>query len=277
MAAKVEKKRDMMHTKRQKYALVTGGASGMGLCYVRRLAERGYAVVAVDRREEELRARCREVAEAIGQNIEPLVQDLTAQDAAERIVAHVEQQGIEIEVLVCNAGVLPFGGFLAQEPSRIDQIISLHISTHTKLVRALGERMRARGEGYILWVSSATAWIPYPSIALYAATKSYVRQLAVALHDEWQQDGVVVTALCPGAVDTPFYRLSDSMRRWLLRLGVMLSADEVARRALRALFKGRRQLTPGWAAKAMVLLGRLIPSWAIRRVVRLERVKRLLK
>ncbi len=267
----------MMHTKRQKYALVTGAASGMGLCYVRRLAERGYAVVAVDRREEELQARCREVAETTRQVVEPLVQDLTAQDAAEQIVAYVERQGIEVEVLVCNAGVLPFGGFLAHEPSRIDQIISLHISTHTQLVRALGERMRARGEGYILWVSSATAWKPSPSIQLSAATKSYVRQLAVALHDEWQQDGVVVTALCPGAVDTPFYRLSDSMRRWLLRLGVMLSADEVARRALRALFKGRRQLTPGWAAKAMVLLGRLIPSWVIRRVVRLERVKRLLK
>lgn len=249
----------------------------MGLCYVRRLAERGYAVVAVDRREEELRARCREVAEAIGQTIEPLVQDLTAQDAAERIVAHVERQGIEVEVLVCNAGVLSFCGFLTLEPARIDQMIALHMSTHTQLVRALGERMRTRGEGYILWVSSATAWMPYPSIALYAATKSYVRQLAVALHDEWQQDGVVVTALCPGAVDTPFYRLNDSMRRWLLRLGVMLSADEVAHRALRALFKGRRQLTPGWAAKAMVLLGRVLPSWVIRRVVRIECVKRLLK
>lgn len=265
-----------MHAKRQKYALVTGAASGMGLCYVRRLAQRGYAVVAVDCREGELQVRCSEVAEDTGQIIEPLVQDLTAREAAERIVSYVEQQGIEVEVLVCNAGVLPFGGFLALTSERIDQIISLHVSTHTQLVRALGERMRARGNGYILWVSSATAWMPYPSIALYAATKSYVRQLAVALHDEWQKDGVVVTALCPGAVDTPFYRLSDSMRRWLLRLGVMLSADEVARRALRALFKGRRQITPGWAAKVMALIGRIVPSWMIRRIVKTERVRRLL-
>lgn len=119
--------------------------------------------------------------------------------------------------------------------------------------------------------------MPYPSIALYAATKSYIKRLAEALHDEWRGDGVVVTTLCPGAVDTPFYRLDSRMRRWLLRLGVMLSPDEVVRRALRALFKGRKRITPGWAAKAMVLVGRLTPSWVIRRIVRLKRVQALLE
>lgn len=276
LAAKVEKKRDMMHTKRQKYALVTGAAFGMGLCYVRRLAEMGYAVVAVDRRAEELLVRCREVGGVTGQRVVPFVQDLTADDAVERIVTFVDQQQFEIEVLVCNAGVLAFGGFLSLDRAKIEQIVTLHISTHTQFVRTFGERMRARKRGYILWVSSATAWIPYPSIALYAATKSYVKQLAAALHDEWAQDGVVVTALCPGAVDTPFYRLSERMRRWLLRVGAMLTADEVARRALRALFRGRKCIVPGWAAKVMVLAGRIVPSWVIRRVVKIERVKKLL-
>lgn len=267
----------MMHSERQKYALITGAASGMGRAYALQLAMRGYAILAVDRDEAANRRLEQLLSEQTDAPCRWLTVDLAQPDAAREVVGWLEGEQIEVEVLVCNAGVLAFGGFAALTEQRIEQILQLHCATHTALVHALGGRMRKRGHGYILWVSSATAWMPYPSIALYAATKSYIKHLAEALHDEWRGDGVVVTTLCPGAVDTPFYRLDDHMRRWLLRLGVMLSPDEVVRRALWALFKGRKRITPGWAAKAMVFVGRLTPSWVIRRIVRLKRVQALLE
>ncbi len=267
----------MMHGERQKYALITGAASGMGRAYALQLAMRGYAILAVDRDEAANRRLEQLLSEQTNAPCRWFTMDLAQPDAAHEVLAWLEGEQIEVEVLVCNAGVLAFGGFAALTEQRIEQILQLHCATHTALVHALGGRMRERGHGYILWVSSATAWMPYPSIALYAATKSYIKRLAEALYDEWRGNGVVVTTLCPGAVDTPFYRLDDHMRRWLLRLGVMLSPDEVVRRALRALFKGRKRITPGWAAKAMVLVGRLTPSWVIRRIVRLKRVQALLE
>lgn len=265
-----------MEGKREKYALITGSASGMGRCYAEALAGRGYAVLAVDRDEAANRTLCEALQRTYGVSAEAMTLDLAAPNAVERLLSLVGTRQTELEVLICNAGMLAFGGFAALETARIEQLMMLHMTTHTHLVHRIGQQMRRQGRGYILWVSSATARMPYPSIALYAATKAYVRSMAVALHDEWAQDGVVVTALCPGAVDTPFYALDEGLRRALLRFGVLLSPEEVVRRALRALFRGRRCITLGWAAKMMVGCGRLIPAWVIRRVVATQRVKRLL-
>ncbi len=260
----------------EKYALITGSASGMGREYACLLAASGYAIVAVDRNEASNCALCDTLRATYGVMAEAVTLDLAEADAADRLLAILGEKAVAIEVLICNAGMLAFGGFASLEKEKVEQLLGLHIATHTRLVHTLGRSMRAQKRGYVLWVSSAAAALPYPSIALYAATKSYVKSLAEALHDEWAQDGVVVTALCPGAVDTPFYELDDVWRKWLLRFGVLLTPREVAYRALRALFKGRKRITPGWAAKAMVLCGGLIPSWMIRRLVRIERVKKLL-
>lgn len=265
-----------MSASKQKYALVTGAASGMGRSYAYQLACMGYGVVAVDRDEAALQRLMKELTACSQAAHRALVLDLSLVDAAEQLMAQLAHIESDIEVLICNAGVLTFGGFSALTEERIATVISLHITTHTKLIHRIGTMMRSHSRGYILWVSSATAWMAYPSIALYAATKNFVKMLSEALHDEWAQDGVVVTVVCPGAVDTPFYRLDKRMRGWLLRMGVMLTPDEVARRALRALFKGRKRLLPGLAAKGMALAGWFLPSWLIRRVVRIERVRRLL-
>lgn len=264
-----------MVAKGQKYALVTGAASGMGRAYARALAAKGYGVVAVDCSAEALQ-RLHDELTARDVSCVAICLDLAHPKAAEEVLRRVEEQACMIEVLICNAGVLAFGGFAALTQARVEQVMALHMTTHTKLVHTLGAQMCSRGCGYILWVSSTTAWLPYPSIALYAATKRYIKTLSEALHDEWAHCGVAVTVVLPGAVDTPFYRLDAGLRSRLLWWGVLLSPEEVTRRALRALFRGRKRVIPGWAAKLMVLMGRMTPSWVIRRVVRLKRVERLL-
>lgn len=260
----------------EKYALVTGASSGIGREYARQLARRGYAVLLVSDRREENECAAREIAAAEGVRTEAICLDLATPDAAERLWTWCCERRLEVEVLVCNAGMLLFGGFAAGDPARIERLVTLHCTTAALLCRYFGAAMCRRGRGYLLIMSSATAWMPYPTIALYAATKSFLRSLAQALHTEFAPCGVRVTAVFPGAVDTPLYRLDERMRRRLVRFGVMQTPQEVARRGLRALFRGRRRTIPGLFTRLCVTLCRFVPAWAIAFALRLPAVKKLL-
>lgn len=258
------------------YALVTGASSGMGREFARQLACRGYGVVLVGEREAELHEAAAEIA-AAGREAVALCVDLTQADAVDRIVARTDAEGLDIGVMVSNAGALLFGGFAVTDPEAMARLVALHCTAPTLLCRRYAERMRRRGGGHILIVSSATAWMPLPAIALYAATKGYLLALADALHDELARDGVSVTGLYPGAVDTPLYRLDECWRRRCRRWGVMNTPEAVVRRALGAMFRERRRCVPGFFTRICVTVCRLLPAGFARPLLRLEAVKRLLE
>lgn len=264
-----------MYSSQQKYALVTGASSGIGRAYAERLAARGYGVVTVSDRDEENRAVAQEIAARYGVPVVPLCADLAEPGAAERLHARTADRGLTIETLICNAGILLLGPLAATPPERIARIVTLHCTTCAQLCRLYGGEMRQRGGGYILLMSSATAWMPYPTIAAYAATKSFLRTFAQALRLEMRKYGVRVTGVFPGAVDTPFYDLSDRWRRRLVRWGAMSTPQEVARKGLRALYRGRARCIPGACTKLTVLVCRLAPAWLLRCVLRLPAVRRL--
>ena len=257
-------------------ALVTGASSGIGREYALQLAARGYDVILVGNREEENRQVADEVARCFGVASWPLYADLAEEGAAERIHAATAARGWQVEVLVCNAGMLRFGLLADEDPAAIAALVTLHCTTPAQLCRLYGADMRARGRGRILVMSSATAWMPYPTIAAYAATKCFLRSFARALRDELYDAGVRVTAVFPGAVDTPFYRLDAAWRRRLVRWGVMSSPRGVAKKGLRALFRGRSRCIPGLFTKLCVGLCRLLPHAALRAALRLKSVRRLL-
>ena len=193
--------------KNEACALITGASSGIGREYALLLAGRGFDLILVGNREEENRQVAREIAERYGVSVWPLYADLARPDAAERIHAETTARGWKVEVLVCNAGALRFGLLTNEAPEAVAGLVTLHCTTPALLCRRYGAEMRARGCGHILIMSSVTAWMPYPTVALYAATKSFLRSFARALHDEMHDVGVHVTAVFPGAVDTPLYRL----------------------------------------------------------------------
>ncbi len=265
----------MISSRQRKYALVTGASSGIGREYAAQLAAKGYDLVMAGNRDEENRAAAREIAARYGVRTLPLCMDLSEPDAAVKLHAETSARGIEIGVLVCNAGVLLFGPLAAAPPERIGRIVTLHCTTPALLCRLYGEEMRRRGEGYILVMSSATAWMPYPTIAAYAATKSFLRTFARSLNFEFRKYGVRVTGVFPGPVDTPLYDLDAACRRRLLRWGVMSAPQEVAQHGLRALFRGRSSCIPGVFTKICVCVCRLVPAWLMRCVLRIPAVARL--
>jgi short-subunit dehydrogenase len=173
--------------------------------------------------------------------------------------------------------MLIFNQLERTDSARIDTIIALHCTTPTKLCRLFAPAMRARGEGHIVLMSSVTAWTPFPTISHYAATKAYLRSFGQSLWYEMRGSGVTVTTVFPSAVDTPFYTLSDRARRWLRRFGVMLSAEAVARKALRAMRHGRRRCLPGLLTKIEAAICAILPSWVLLPVLRIPAVRRILE
>lgn len=252
----------------QGIALITGASSGIGYQYARLLAARGYELIVVSNEPERIVQTAVELHNEYGVRAMPLYRDLSLDGAAEELYRYCEQERLDVEVLVNNAGVFFFDDLTEVRPERVALMLRLHVQTTTLLCRWFGRAMKARGRGYILNMSSMSAWMPFPGISVYAATKSYLKTLSGALHDELRDHGVRVTAVCPGAVATGLYNLSERYQRLALRLGIMMTPEKLARKGLRALLRGRRRIVPGTFNRLFVPLAGLIPGALIRFVKR---------
>ena len=259
------------------YALITGASSGIGLEYARQLAAKGYNIIIVSNRDEDNRRVAAEIAEKYGVEALPLYADLSHPDSAQQIYDLCCENNLEVEILINNAGMLLFSTLVNTDPARINTLINLHCTTPTHLCRLFGEVMKKRGRGHILIMSSITAWTPYPTISHYGASKVYLRNFAQSLWYELRDYGVSVTAIFPSAVDTPLYNLSEKPRRWLLRFGVMMSAENLARKALRAMFCGPRRCIPGLLTKATYAICAILPAHALLPLLKFPPIKRLLE
>ena len=258
------------------YALITGASSGIGRCYAHELARRGYNIIAVSNQEQELEAVATELHATYNITAHHIYADLAAPDAAKRIFDRCQAEGWQVDILVCNAGMLLFSTLMRTEPQRLETIIALHCTTTTLLCRYFGNAMKQRGKGRILLMSSSTAWLPYPTISHYGATKAYIKNLAFALWYELHRHGVSVTAVFPGAVDTPFYNLQPAWRKWFVRLGIMHRPEVIARRGIKAMLRGQRRLTPGLFTKFVVAVCAILPARLLDIILRIPPITKLL-
>jgi short-subunit dehydrogenase len=263
------------------YALVTGAASGMGRIYSEQLALKGYNVVLVDinaKGLEETAAIVQSRIESSGSiptgmkerlSIIPIVQDLSAPDAADRIYDRTESEGCKIEVLVNNAGVMYCQGIAETSERMLKLIMMVHMNTPLMLCRKYVGEMKERGCGYILNISSLAAWMIWPGIGMYGTTKRFVRNYSRELRIECQKTGVSVTNAYFGAVDTPLVPLKDSLRRIARGLMVMIRPEKAVERALRATFRRRKGTMPGFLNKLfwpfIVILPDCLLGWIYRK------------
>ena len=250
------------------WALVTGAGSGIGRCYALRLAALGYDLVLAGNRREPLEAAAAEIRAAANRCDVRIVEiDLARTEAAEELWEAVRHEGVEIDVLINNAGIFSFRDILQTPPERIERIILLHALTNTQLCRLAAADMVRRGcRGYILNMSSYSLWMPFPGLALYSASKAYLRSFSVAFAKEVREHGIRVTAVCPAGVATDLYGLTPRWQRIGTRLGVLITADSCARRGLRALWRGRRCIVPDWWNRVWIPLCKILPMWVLRPV-----------
>ena len=110
--------------------------------------------------------------------------------------------------------------------------------------------------------------MPWPGIALYSSTKAYVRSFSIAFAKEMRERNVGVTAISPAGVATDFYGLSRGLQRLGCRLGVLMTPEKVARKALRALFARRRHIVPGWYNRLFIPFCTGMPDPCVRLIRR---------
>lgn len=263
------------------YALITGAASGMGRIYALRLAQRGYNIIIVDINGKGLDETAETVKAGIAasETILPehkkafkvlaITQDLSAEDAAERIFSRTEAEGCSVEVLVNNAGIMYCQGMAETSERMLKLIMSVHMTTPLMLCRKYVIGMKERGCGYILNISSLAAWMIWPGIGMYGVTKNFVRNYSRELRIECQKTGVSVTNAYFGAVDTPLIPLKESLRKLARGLAVMIRPEKAVNRALSATFRRRRGTMPGLLNKIflpfIVLMPDCLLGWIYRK------------
>jgi short-subunit dehydrogenase len=256
----------MEHQK--KYALVTGASSGIGWHISEVLAKRGYHIIAVSNRPDQLENLKSQLEQAYPVTVSLFQYDLAQEDAAAQVFAFCEKQQVDVEVLVNNAGMLIFGENMQVEYPQTKHILYLHMVTPVLLCRLFGEKMAKERKGFILNISSISAVMPYPGISLYGPTKAFLRFFTRAIRTELKYYGVKVTCLIPGATATALfepYRINIPL---LTTLGVFKPPFTVAQAGVKALFKGRAESIPGCLNKFIVWFFPFIPQALISLIYR---------
>lgn len=242
-------------------ALITGGSSGMGLEYARQLAGRGCDLILVSNREDELASAADSLRSKFPVDVITHFQDLALPDAADTLFDWcTKEQGILPDIVINNAGMFFFKELEEEDLERAQAMLNLHVVTVTRLSLLFGNAMKRRGSGYLLNVSSMAARIPAPGITIYSATKAYLKSFGRSLSYELKPHGVGVTTVCPAAIATPLYRLSEDKLRLGVRLGLIKTPQWLVRRALRAMFRRRRVVSPGFMNVYLPFLISLLPG-----------------
>ena len=256
-------------------ALVTGASSGIGLELARVAAERGYDLVLVARREEALRALAAELERDRGAQARVVPVDLAAPAGPDALVRAVEELGIEVDVLVNNAGFGLYGDFVDTDIDVEREMIAVNVTAPTVLAKACGRAMVERGRGRILNVASTAAFQPGPRMAVYYATKAYVLSLSIALSVELARTGVTVTCLAPGPVRTPFRERARVSASRLFSGERGMDPADVARAGWKALERGRRLAIPGAWNRVGATAARGVPlPFSARAVAMLQPTER---
>jgi short-subunit dehydrogenase len=242
-------------------ALVTGASSGIGDAFVRLLAADGVPTVVVARRADRLLALQAELP-----GIEVLVADLTTEAGRASVVDRVGRRGAPLDLVVNNAGFGTSGSFVDLDPSRLSREVALNVDALVRISHAALGPMTDRGRGWLLNVSSVAGFQAAPGLAVYGATKSFVTTFSEAIHEEVRPRGVVVTALCPGLTRTEFQAISSSgARSARFPAFAWMTAEAVARRALRDCARGRAVSIPGGLNRALVIASTGLPRSVVRR------------
>jgi short-subunit dehydrogenase len=239
--------------------LVTGASSGIGVEIARQLAARGRGVTLAARRKDRLVKLAGELSELHGIRAEAVACDLSSAAARHRMIATIEGRGLQVDVLVNNAGFGSAGRFQELDQEAELQMVRTNVEAVIDLCGTYVPRMVDRGSGAVLNVASSAAYQPLPRQATYAATKAFVLSFTEALHTDLRGTGVTATALCPGPTKTEFGDAAGIPDELFEIPGLVYSAERMAKAGVNAMEAGRRAVVPGPTNAVGAIGGRMLP------------------
>jgi uncharacterized protein len=248
------------------YTLITGASSGIGLALAKEFALNKHNLILVARREQKLQTIARELKSA-GIEVEVIVADLASNGGAEALFDTVQKKGLNVEMLVNNAGRGNSGEFAEQDADHMRGTLELNITALTMLSRLFMDQMKANGYGRILNMASVAGFMPGPGLAVYHATKAYVLSLSEALNVELKDSGVTVTASCPGPTESEFHDQAGTRNLKAFTLFSLMTATQVAQEAYAAMMEGKPFVVHGYLNQLMSVSPKIIPrSWVPKMV-----------
>jgi len=226
---------------RGKWALITGASAGIGVAFAKELAFGGTNLVLTARRKDRLEELARSLAANYKINTQVIAADLADSNAPEKIFAFTKEKGIEIDLLINNAGFGQYGEFPSVEKQRLLAMVQVNCSAVVHLTRLYLPEMIARRRGDVLILASTASFQAVPYISTYAATKAFDLLFAEGLAEEMKPYGIRVCALCPGSTESEFHAVSGQEK--FIRNAE--TAEKVAHTGLKALAAGKSYVISG--------------------------------
>ncbi len=247
--------------------LVTGASSGIGAELARAFARGGSSLVLTARSVDKLEVLAAELRKGAGVAVRVVAADLASPEGPERLMQRLSQDGVQVDVLVNNAGFAAFGAFTETKWADEAGMLQLNVVTLTELTKRLLPAMLARKRGGVLNVASTAAFQPGPLMAVYYATKAYVLSFSEALAEEVRGSGVSVTALCPGPTESGFQARAAMEDSKLVKGKRLMDAASVAHAGYEGFRRGAAVVVPGLGNRLLVQSVRFTPRRWVTRMV----------
>ncbi len=237
-----------------KFALITGASSGLGEQLSYALSKRGIGLILTGRDEEKLK----KVASHLPPSTQVICSDLAKSQDRKQLVEFIHKQSPDL--IINNAGFGLYGPALCHPTLDLQEMIEVNIQALMELTLEGSKAMiQAKKRGVILNVSSAAAFMSYPTFCVYAATKAFVNSFSQGIHEELKREGVHVLTVCPGQIDTGFRKRASG--------GFPQKKDKITidkERAVALILKQIDNLTPisiiDWRYKCLIALAKLLPK-----------------
>ncbi|MEJ7935721.1 SDR family NAD(P)-dependent oxidoreductase [Sphingobium sp. AN558] len=217
-------------------AIVTGASAGIGAVYARKLAERGYDLIAVARNAERLEANASRIREETGRAVEVVVADLSKSSEVLKLAARIAEDAT-IAFLLNNAGISLQGGVLQNSLADAEDLIAVNITAPTLLSIAAAKAFGERGGGTVVNISSVTAFVPEMFDRAYSGSKNYLINLTVSLAGSTKDAGVRFQAVLPGPTDTDLWARGQVPESIVPR-SMIMSPEDLVEAALVGLDRG---------------------------------------
>ncbi len=243
-----------------KLAVVTGASGGIGLEFCKTLAARGASLLMISIDDGPLHDAAAIIRDVYGVPTYPMTLDLCDPSAPDRLWSYLGNLNLDPYILINNAGIFSFAPVTDIPERKVDAFIDLHVRAATMLSVRFANYFKQRKSGYILNMSSMSCWMPMPGLAMYAATKSYIRVFTRALHYEMRDYGVKVMVACPGGIATDLFGLPANLKQLALKLHAIQQPDVFARRAVDRMLRGRKQYINGLLNRLAIFFIGILPT-----------------
>jgi short-subunit dehydrogenase len=254
----------LMSEWRGKTALVTGASYGIGESFAQKLASAGTNLILTARSHDRLHALADELRGRYGINVTVIEADLAKPSAPEEIFRETENKGLQVDLLINNAGFGAVGDFTDLPLARQLEMIQVNVQALVALSYLYLQPMIKRRKGAIIQVSSTAAFQGIPYTAVYAATKSFILSFSEGLWGECKEYGVRVMALCPGPTATHFQTVAGTSQ--IRNPQNMQTPEEVVEVGLQALAQTRAIAISGFSNRLMVAAERFVPRSLVTQV-----------